>query len=369
MLIEKKLSIRKDENLISYSLRLARNFESKKDISNRKTKGQFFTPEEISRSIVDMISFKNLISKEKEINEIKVLEPAAGTGTLIAALCEKIKLRNEKIKLVFHAYEIDKILCSHLHTVLVECRRELKKFGHMLYFNTFNSDFILKNSRKIASNNKNNNLSLLYDLVISNPPYFKIGRTSSHTEHLDHVINGQPNVYQLFIALSVSLSREDAQLIFITPRSYCSGLYFRKFRKWLIERVQFSNIHVFESRKNIFIGQKILQEIIIAGLIKTNKEIKTIKLSCSEDGNQEKRREYNREYSKIIFRKNEDLFIRIPITDEDYETLCILDTFPHTIEDLDIEVSTGRVVPFRTDVLVNNNEVGSNEDKNSVPLL
>ncbi|GAI79231.1 unnamed protein product [marine sediment metagenome] len=116
-----------------------------------------------------MISFKNLISREKEINEIKVLEPAAGTGTLIAALCEKIKLRNEKIKLVFHAYEIEKILCSYLHNVLVECRRELKKFGHKLYFNTFNSDFILKNSRKIASNSKNNNLSPLYDLVISNP--------------------------------------------------------------------------------------------------------------------------------------------------------------------------------------------------------
>lgn len=356
----------KDENLIDYSLRLFRDYESKTDVNKRKTKGQFFTPREISQFMVNLIIFDDLIEHHNKITEIKILEPAAGTGTLIAALCELIKLRSETIKLVVHGYEIEKLLQKYLYTVLIECRKELRNFGHNMSFRTLNFDFIIQNSRKISNNKIIKNKEFLnYDLVISNPPYFKVGKTSSYTKYLEHVINGQPNIYQLFIALSTSLCKKGAQLVFITPRSYCSGLYFRKFRNWFLNRVKIEYIHLFESRKNVFEENSILQEIVIVKSVKGLEKVDTVTISSSGENHFDEIEKLKCKYNKIVLRNGDEIFIRIPTTEYDYKILSAIDRFPDKIQDLDVDISTGHVVPFRAGNRLNANK----DDGTYVPLL
>ena len=65
------------------------------------------------------------------------------------------------------------------------------------------------------------------------------------------------------MAVAANMLKPKGEMVFITPRSFCSGLYYKKFREWLLNNVQITNIHIFESRKDVFDKDKVLQENII----------------------------------------------------------------------------------------------------------
>ena len=52
------------------------------------------------------------------------------------------------------------------------------------------------------------------------------------------VIHGQPNIYALFMAIAAHLLAKNGELIFITPRSYTAGPYFRLFREHFFSYVE-----------------------------------------------------------------------------------------------------------------------------------
>ena len=102
-----------------------------------------------------------------------------------------------------------------------------------------------------------------YDLVISNPPYFKIGKEDPRALAWSAVVNGQPNIYALFMAISAELLSKSGQLVYIVPRSFASGPYFRRFREVFFQKVAPTVIHLFESRKDVFKNQTVLQENLV----------------------------------------------------------------------------------------------------------
>lgn len=351
-----------DEKLVDFSIRLAEYYKSKSSISDRKTNGQYFTPKEISQFMASLYSLNQ--------KKIAILDPGAGTGILIAAVCDLLKESKKETKLI-HAdlYEIDSNLIPLLENVLNECKTVLESDGHSFSFTIFNEDFILKNSSSF--NRKeiplDNGVQIrLFDLIISNPPYFKLRKDSPQAQAMKDIIHGQPNIYVLFIALSTSLLKKEGQMIFITPRSFCSGSYFNKFRKWFINNVSLKFIHVFDSRSDVFYGDEILQENII--LYAINKDIKLesdITISSSKDSSFVGRIEILRDFNDIIHKKNGSIIIRLPILKIDYKIMKIMDSFPFTFQDLDIEISTGPVVPFRaTEYLRDEHREGK-----TVPLI
>ena len=48
-------------------------------------------------------------------------------------------------------------------------------------------------------------------------------------------------------------------MVYLTPRSFASGAYFRAFREWLFARIRPIRIHVFGSRKDAFHRDEVLQ--------------------------------------------------------------------------------------------------------------
>ena len=102
-----------------------------------------------------------------------------------------------------------------------------------------------------------------YDLVISNPPYFKIRKDDPRAVAWASVVHGQPNIYSLFMAVSAELLSETGKLVYIVPRSFASGPYFRRFREVFFQRVAPTAVHLFESRKDVFKNQTVLQENLI----------------------------------------------------------------------------------------------------------
>ena len=336
----------KEESLLDYSFRLSNIYKENQQKDVRKGKGQFFTAPNIAKF---MASLANI-----EKQEIRILDPGAGTGILTAAIFDLI-INNSKnpMKIYLDVYETDKSIISLLNSFLLESKRELSNHNHYLSFNIYDKDFVITNSYYIEGTLKNGlfNNKRLYDIVISNPPYFKLSKNSPEAISLISLVNGQPNIYAFFMAISAAMLNNEGQMIFITPRSFCSGLYYSKFRKWFVNHVMLSNIHLFSSRKNVFSNEDVLQENIIIKGIKNNGEINPnnlVKITTSEDDTFIDLESIEVPYSKIIYKRNGDLYIFIPTSELDLEIFESLDKFPHIMKHLNFGVSTGPVVPFRT---------------------
>jgi adenine-specific DNA-methyltransferase len=339
-----KISKRSEqEGILEYADRLSELYATTYDVKMRKKRGQVFTPNQVSIFMADMFEIRH--------NTIRILDPGAGTGILTAAFCEQILNIDKTVNLIIDAYENDPNVLPFLRMVLESCKIELEKKGHIVEYNIYDQDFILHNVMYFKKSGLLWNVEnrVLYDFIISNPPYYKINKDSQQSIAMAELISGQPNIYILFMALSASMTKPDGELVFITPRSFCSGLYYKKFRKWFLNNVQITDIHIFESRTEIFNRDEVLQENIIIKAVNNLKKNKCGKLiistSKNKDFNELKRLEVP--YSDIICNQNGELFIRIPTSPIDVDILHAVDKLPNTLKDLGLGISTGPVVPFR----------------------
>jgi len=309
---------------------LAKEYRLNQPIKNRKDKGQFFTPKKVSIFMADMLDLNQ--------QTIKILDPGAGFGILTAAICRKMSsCQNKNVEIVL--YENDPLILEGLEKVTILCKNALEELGHIIKINIIKSDFII--DEKLIDGDKT-----YYDIIISNPPYYKLSKSDIHSIKMNNFVFGQPNIYYFFMVLSTLKLKNSGQMVFITPRSFCSGLYFKKFRQWFLEKMSISKIHIFESRKKVFPDENILQETIILKSVK-NEEKNSIEISSSIDSLFKKMYKIKASHDDVIHRRNGDIVIRIPTSEQDLQTLKIMDKWPTKLKDQGLTVSTGPVVPFR----------------------
>src|SRR5690606_24278062 len=104
--------------------------------------------------------------------------------------------------------------------------------------------------------------------AILNPPYKKINSNSEHRLLLRSIGIETVNLYTAFLGIVVMLLEPGGELVAITPRSFCNGPYYKSFRKLFLGNMALQRIHVFESRKQAFKDDEVLQENIIFHAIK-----------------------------------------------------------------------------------------------------
>jgi adenine-specific DNA-methyltransferase len=352
----------RQEGLLQYAERLSRIYAKASHVRTRKLRGQFFTPGQVSKFMANLLDINH--------NTIRLLDPGAGTGILSAAFCEQILNNDRTVNLNIDAYENDPDLLPLLGTVLDSCKTELEKKGHNSEYKICEQDFILHNERCFRSLDLfwASEECLLYDLVICNPPYYKLNKNSPQSTAMMELVSGQPNIYPLFMALSASMVKSGGQMVFITPRSFCSGLYYRKFREWFLNNVQIVNVHIFESRNEVFGRDGVLQENIIIKAEKREKANRYGKLNISTSVGKDfaRSREIEIEAADLICHSHGQTFIRIPTSSLDIDVLNIVDTWPGTLTDLGFRISTGPVVPFRAEEYLLHD---TRETPESAPLL
>lgn len=335
----------KQEELAQYAESLSDQYARNYDANVRKLKGQFFTPKQVSKYMASLFEIHH--------DSIRLLDPGAGIGILTAAFCERLLQSKRIVKLTLDAYENDHALLPLLGKTLEKCKFELECRGHCVDYNIYKQDFIISNERYFQKLDlfSTRGGDTIYDFVISNPPYYKLNKGSSQSAALMGLISGQPNIYALFMALSASMVKPEGEMVFITPRSFCSGLYYKKFREWFLNNVQINNIHIFESRKEVFDKDEVLQENVI---IKSTKQKESHKysevvISTSRNKDFDKLRSITVPHTDVIQRQSHETFIRIPTSSRDVDILHVVDKWPATLKDLGLEISTGPVVPFRTE--------------------
>jgi adenine-specific DNA-methyltransferase len=320
-----------------YAARLSKYYSKNTKQEHKKELGQFFTPIVLS----DFITSFSKADKRK----VTILDPGCGTCILSCSLIEKLSVSG-KLKIIeLTTYEIDPKLNVHTAASLSYLNDWLRKKGLNLKIDHRSVDFINENFSVIDSK-KNER----FDIIISNPPYFKISKADERKKLFKTISNGQLNIYAVFASISANLLNNNGELIFIIPRSFASGEYFKTFRNIFFSKIQIDNIHLFASRKDAFIEDKVLQEnIIIKGTrvkkIDVKKKIEVSQSKGLKDILSSVKKDF--QYSELINFSSEEKFLYLPNSDEQERIMKLLKIQTNNLTSLGYKVSTGPIVYFR----------------------
>jgi adenine-specific DNA-methyltransferase len=202
-----------------------------------------------------------------------------------------------------------------------------------------------------------------YDIVISNPPYKKIGKNDAEASTMSELVYGQPNLYFLFMAMGAHLLKPNGEFVYIVPRSFTSGLYFSAFRKWFSSEMTYADLHLFASRDQVFADDGVLQETIIVRAEKASKKRKNISITQSADGITIETLAITVPYDLCVG-ADENQFLYLPTSVEDIEVLEFINRWEHTLCDIGFKMKTGVVVDFRETLWLR-----TQKEADTIPLL
>lgn len=350
----KKINIEPfDKELPSeYADRLGIYYAKQVTQKHKKDNGQFFTPIPIAHL---MASFCNITN-----NRLRILDPGCGTVVLTCALVEYLTEQNQNIEFIdLVAYETDSKLITLSQKTLFYLKKWLQLKGIEFQYILHVNDFVLDNAKALqnALQNQNN-----FDIIISNPPYFKLAKDDEKTLAAKELISGQPNIYSIFMGIASKLLNKNGELIFITPRSFASGNYFKAFRELFFNTVQIDKIHLFNSRKDTFNRDSVLQETVIVKAIKSdinpNRQV-TVSSSIGIKDIYEPTIKYFPS-SELIDLASKEKILHLPTNDKEESILNLTTSWENNLINYDIHISTGPVVSFRSrDFIQNNYENGT----------
>lgn len=332
------------------------HISSKLNLEQRSQLGQFLTPAPIARFMAKQ--FSNLSG------DVRLLDPGAGVGTLTAAFVERLLANPHEVNSCYiTAYEIESDFILPLRQCLTECCEALENKGIKAEYQIYEESFIgafTDNSLPLF-----NTCSVLFTHAILNPPYKKIKSSSVEKKILLGSGIDTVNLYSAFVWLTLKQLVENGELVAITPRSFCNGVYFRPFRKAFLEKMGLNKIHIFDSRSTVFAEDKVLQENVIFHANKTKTKPNYVQISNNFENNLDDFVELRDvPYAGVVEHNDSESFIHIIINSLEDSLRIQMQRFSSTLDEIGLEVSTGPVVDFRLKSALKNCL-----DEQSVPLL
>lgn len=304
--------------------------------------GQFFTPAAIARLMASMFT--------SEWDDIRLLDPGAGIGTLTVAFVQACCGRSKKPqRIAATLFEIDRNLIPYLDQSITLCRELCSQHGIEFMAEIHAEDFIAAAEDLLQRNLFLSNFELpRFNFAILNPPYKKIHSGSTERRKLENLGIETSNLYTAFMAIVVRLLEDLGEFVSITPRSFCNGEYFLPFRRLLLNETAIQRIHLFDSRTHAFSDDGVLQESVILHAKKSGGQHYGPVLVSSSDGpHDEVISVRENQYSDVIDPADPKKFIHIVTSDINQEFTEIVKGLACTLADLSLDVSTGPVVDFR----------------------
>lgn len=259
--------------------------------SKRKKDGIFYTPEYITRYIVEQTVGKYLEENPDKLESINILDPACGSGAFLnqahSFLQEQYKIRTEekinaakalkrgghefvKLNLFEHQNiaEVDRsILLNNIYGVDLNSEStEITKLA--LWLKTAKKDQPLQNlDANIKCGNSLIDDSTIagekafnwneefkdimpnggFDVIIGNPPYGAEldEQAKNYISQNYHTAEYQIDTYVIFIERALNLLKEGGKLSFIVPSTWLNMHYFSKLRNLIISNTKLEQIVLF----------------------------------------------------------------------------------------------------------------------------
>lgn len=321
----------------------------------RKKYGQFFTSKETA------IFMANLFDVNQKTDTISILDPGAGSAILSCALIDRLQSYSNLKTIELTCYENDENILELLYKNL-DFIKENSKIN--VNISVITENYITSQADEFNYKLGHNINSKKYDIVIGNPPYMKINKNAPEALSMSSICYGAPNLYFLFMAMSIFNLKQSGELVYIIPRSWTSGAYFIKFREYLLENSMLKHIHLFVSRDKVFSNEKVLQETIIVKIKKeTPNSNYNINITTSESAHDfDNITKIKVDSNTIIGKKGK--YIYLVTNKEEIEVLNTVNQYSNTLLSIGLKMKTGLTVDFRNKEFLSNENVSG-----SVPLF
>lgn len=307
---------------------------------SRRSRGQFFTSASLAQLIAERPSLRGL---RMDGGRLRILDPGAGLGALGAALVQRVAREAPRIPVHLTMVESDPEVYRALEGTAEAARRWACHSGIDLTVETVAADFVDWAADRFLGVFREEGL---FDLAILNPPYLKIATRSRHRALTAQVACEVTNLYAAFVALSVESLSDGGRVVAITPRSFTNGPYFRPFRRFLKERTVFESVDLFESRCSLFSEAEVLQENVIYCLRRARTKPEAVRLFFhGGDGHIV---EQEADHESVMPAADPECFIFLRNGEDDHRAAERVNGLPSRLGDIAAEVSTGRVVAFRS---------------------
>ena len=223
-------------------------------VGERKSKGQYMTPTNLSSPLIRFIKQTspelfnagtvtvsgsgNGEVRSGTSNEVKVLDPAAGTGELLKAIMGE----NFHTPVTFEGWELDKRIIPY-------CEENVPSVK-VIEMNSLHYQKSCENSLGT------------FDIVIGNPPFFEFKPTTKVKADFHNVIGGRVNIYALFFKIGLDMLKPGGVLGYIVPPSMNTGAYFSNLRDYILNNATVEVLQVF-TEDDLFDEAQVVTQIIV----------------------------------------------------------------------------------------------------------
>lgn len=320
----------------------------------RKKYGQFFTSMETARFMAGLYNF------DEKKGKVSILDAGAGSGILSCAFVERLETMDFIQEIELTCYENDENVLPVLKRNLEYCKEMSKK---KLTVNIIEDNYILSQYLDFNYQLGESTDSKKYDFVIGNPPYMKIPKSAPEATAMPKICYGAPNLYFIFASMGLFNLCENGEMVYIIPRSWTSGAYFKRFREYFLTEGKLERIHLFVSRSKVFDKESVLQETTIIKVRKTTEKPKTVTITSSKSN-----RDFNEltsltvPYNLVV--AGSDHYVYLVTNKNEVEVLKKLHKFDKTLPAIGVKMKTGLTVDFR-----NRESLRDEAEEGAMPLF
>ena len=153
--------------------------------------------------------------------------------------------------------------------------------------------------------------------------------------------------------------KQEGEMVYIIPRSWTSGAYFRRFRDYFLTEGKLEKIHLFGSRNKVFDQEDVLQETMIVKIRKTeNIPDHVLMTSTMSNKDFSNCSELEVPYHTVV--SGEQKFVYLVTEKSELDVLKQVNKWTTTLPDIGLRMKTGLTVDFKNrDILRNENEEGA----------
>lgn len=280
----------------------------------KKILGQFYTPYTIVNEML-----KNIRINEK----MKILDPACGAGIFLTEIIERYSKNNNEKNLInfinnnLYANDINpfSIVMTKINIIIkiINISKDASAICNLLKEEIILCNIKLKDTLKCTRDD------IKYNLIIGNPPFFKMTKEQIDEYHDNYTnIYGQTNIYEMFIHWALRNIQNNGNIKYIIPQSFKSGLYFKNLRKEM-SKYYISSIININNTKKIFCDVE--QAVLIINIKNAKPTNKKTEIKSFDVINNRFTNKYQIENEKLFNKENDSYEINIARSKVEYSII------------------------------------------------